>query len=525
MKFSVLFIGSLLSVSQVLAQTFSQQSFQTVNTQYDEINPIISPDGKTLYFTIAHHPENVGGKKDSGDIWISIRLGDQWSGAVNAGHVLNSSGFNAVGGFSSDGNAMYLLSHYEKIGKVKTQGISVSRKTEGGGWTFPENITIPYFLNRSETLLGTITDDGRTFIFSADGYNSRGNEDIYVCGLQSTGEWSEPMNLGATINTSFQELAPSISSDARILYFSSNGRQGYGSFDVFYSERIDGTWTNWSEPINMGASVNSEGRELSYRPYPKNTFALFTSTINSDGYGDVKVGNFTQEQTLSQVIVADSSVKLVEIIRERPTKTEEKIIVVRGNVVNAKSRVPLTATLDFHADHNYKVASVADGSYTITLPSVNQYSIHVAAPGFVGALEKLDVRTYEMKDLQLDFELLPIEVGTTVNLKSVLFFQSTSDLLPESLEELDMVVDFMKANPKVEIDLAGHTDNRGIHTHNVRLSQDRVDKVKRYLADKGIESKRISGKGYGGIKPIADNDAEESRKLNRRVEFTIVKMN
>jgi OmpA-OmpF porin, OOP family len=128
-----------------------------------------------------------------------------------------------------------------------------------------------------------------------------------------------------------------------------------------------------------------------------------------------------------------------------------------------------------------------------------------------------------MKEIQMNFKLQPIEIGTTVNLKNVLFQQSTAILLEESFDELNMVVDFMNVNPNVEIALAGHTDNRGVSVHNVRLSQERVDNVKKYLVDKGISPRRITGKGYGGIKPIADNNAEETRKLNRRVEFSITR--
>jgi outer membrane protein OmpA-like peptidoglycan-associated protein len=164
-----------------------------------------------------------------------------------------------------------------------------------------------------------------------------------------------------------------------------------------------------------------------------------------------------------------------------------------------------------------------EGNYTILIPSVNEYVIKVEAPGFVGNMERLDIRTFEMKQLEMNFKLQQIEVGATVNLTNVLFQQSTSNLLPESSDELDMVADFMKSNPKVEIELAGHTDNRGLSVHNVKLSKERVEKVKEYLVSKGIDGKRITGQGYGGIKPIADNDAEETRKLNRRVEFTIVK--
>jgi outer membrane protein OmpA-like peptidoglycan-associated protein len=128
-----------------------------------------------------------------------------------------------------------------------------------------------------------------------------------------------------------------------------------------------------------------------------------------------------------------------------------------------------------------------------------------------------------MNDLEMNFQLQPIEVGTTVNLRSVLFEQSKTSLLPESFAELDLIVSFLKDNPSVQIELSGHTDNRGVPFQNVKLSQGRVDTVKEYLISKGIDKKRISGKGYGGNKPIASNTTEETRRLNRRVEFTIKK--
>jgi OmpA-OmpF porin, OOP family len=128
-----------------------------------------------------------------------------------------------------------------------------------------------------------------------------------------------------------------------------------------------------------------------------------------------------------------------------------------------------------------------------------------------------------MRDLEMNFSLQPVELGTTVNLKNVLFAQAKTDILPESYPELDLVVGFLKENPNVTIELMGHTDGRGVHADNVRLSQQRVNKVKEYLVSKGIDSRRISGKGFGGSKPIASNDTEESRRMNRRVEFVIRK--
>ncbi len=527
MKFllsSILFVWSSLSV----AQSSFNKSFTQINSVQDEQSVVISPDGKVMYVTLANHPQNIGGKKDLGDIWFSILMDNQWAPLIHAGNVLNDIGYNAVAGFSADGNTMYLLSHYDDAKpKAGTQGISFSRKISSG-WSQPENITIPYFLNRSDILSGHITPDGSTFIFSADSYNTKGAEDIYVSSHKGGGQWTEAKNLGVSINTPLQELCPSLSEDQKTLYFSSNGRTGYGSSDVYYSQRLDDTWMNWSTPVNQGAKVNSEGRELYYRTYPQKGFALFTSTLNSDGYGDVRMAEVKkelQDSLITKVLLnsPDTVVKLVEIKRDKPLTVDDKVVRVFGKVTNVKTNSSVVAHLSFESDTVSFVNSTGEGNYSIVVPSVNEYVIKVEAPGYVGTMERLDIRTFEMKQLEMNFRLQQIEVGAIVNLKNVLFQQSSSILLAESSDELNMVADFMKANPKVEIELAGHTDNRGLHAHNVKLSRERVEKVKAYLMDKGIEAKRITGKGYGGIKPIAENDAEETRKLNRRVEFTIVK--
>ncbi len=501
----------------------SQKSFGYVNSKYDEQSPIISPDGKVLYWTVSNHPDNIGGKKDLGDIWYSVWTGEEWSLPIHGGKNINDAGYNGVAGFSNDGQRMFLLSHYTANGApAGSQGIAMSLRSSDG-WAPPENINIPYFLNRSSAMQGYLSTALEAFVFSADSYSTAGAEDLYVS-LLTAGRWSEPKNLGKKINTTFQEMSPSLSADGKYLFFASNGRKGYGSFDIYFSERLDDTWTNWSEPVNMGANINSEGRELYYRTYPGQKFVLFTSTINSDGYGDVKF--YRPPENLPDSLIQqrpDTIVKMIEIKREKPIAGDEKIFQVFGRVTNGKTGAPLTATLTFHSDSLYQSVAAPDGRYRIRIPSVHEYTIRVEASGFLGNFEKLDVRTYEMKSLEMNFKLQPIEIGATVNLKSVLFQQSTYNLLPESYDELDLVVSFLKANPKVEIQLSGHTDNRGQADHNLRLSQKRVERVKGYLVSKGVNGKRITGKGLGGSKPIADNNSEETRRLNRRVEFTILK--
>lgn len=523
----ILTIGVFLSIHTLSAQRLNNTSFQLVNSSYDELNPVITPDGKTLYITIANHAENILGKKDQGDIWFSV-LGEnnQWSPPIHASSVINNGAYNAVAGFSADGDQMFLLNHYDSPGIIaRTQGISVCRNNRDG-WSKPENISIPYFQNKSGVLSGHILGDQSVFIFSAETYGTRGVEDIYVSTKSPNGKWSEPKNLGGNINTQFQELSPSLSGDGRTLYFSSNGLKGNGSFDIYSSVRLDDSWTNWSTPVNMGTTFNSEGRELYYRSYDHAGFSLYASTKNSDGYGDIKIflsdEPFRKDSTLMPAVKnTPDTVKIIEVFRE---PVDDKNVRIYGKVSNAKSGETIGAKIFFAAPYGNQSASAsADAGYSIQIPSTNDYVVKIEAEGYVSIMEKLDIHTYEMKELEMNFRLQPVEIGTTINLKDVLFEQGKTNLLSPSYPALDLVVSFLKSNPNVKIELAGHTDNRGIPSQNVKLSQARVDKVKSYLVSKGVEGKRITGKGYGGSKPIASNDTEETRQFNRRVEFTIKK--
>ncbi len=507
---------TFLSFSGTAQLTFTQRALDEPNTVYDEQAPMISPDGKVMYFTVSGHPANTDGKKDLGDIWYSVWTGDRWGPAIHAGGALNDKGYDAVIGFSHDGQRIFLANYYHST----TQGVSLAHKT-ADGWSEPEYIKIPYFMNRAPYTFAYFSTSVEALVFSAESFDTQGAEDIYVS-LLVNGEWTAPKNLGRTINTGQQEWAPSLSADGKILYFSTTARHGYGSFDVYYSERLDDTWTNWTTPVNMGANVNTEGRELHYRTVPGTKLAVYTSTQNSDGYGDIKV--FSPPPNLQDSVIEKrpDSVKIIPIVRDKPLTSDDKLFRVYGRVTNAKNGNAVPALIEFRSDTLFTITARRDGRYEIKVPTISEYAVSIEAPGYIGNFEKLDVRTYEMNSLELNFKLQPIEIGATVNLKSVLFQQGTPNLLPESNEELDEVVEFLKLNPKVEIELSGHTDNRGVHEHNVKLSQKRCDVVKDYLVSKGISGKRISGKGYGGSKPIADNKTEATRRLNRRVEFTIV---
>ena len=270
--------------------------------------------------------------------------------------------------------------------------------------------------------------------------------------------------------------------------------------------------------------------------------ALFTTTKSSDGYGDVRV--YADAQTpppipLNDTVVsADARTDQQEVVAAplleqkavteanaenapTPMDTPPGEVRVYGKITNSKTGEAIPAKISFEApDLEPRTIVSLETGYTVGVPSSN-YTVRIEANGYISALQKLDINALGMNDVEMNFELQPVELGTKVNLKNVLFAQTKTDILPESYPELDMVVNFLKENPSVRIELMGHTDGRGVHADNVRLSQQRVNKVKEYLVSKGIESRRITGKGFGGSKPIASNDTEESRRANRRVEFVI----
>jgi len=508
----------LLSVFFVLYGflTLAQNNpFGTINSAYDEQNPILSPDGQTIYFTRSNHPENVGGERDPGDIWYSVLGPNGWSKPIHS-NVLNSYDWNGVIGFIQNGDVMVLHNHYATGSLLKTQGIALSEKNRNG-WSKPENINIPYFKNYSKYFGGSLSSQGDVLVFSLESYGTKGAEDIYVS-FKKGKKWSEPKNLGKTINTEFQELTPFIYSDS-LLYFSSNGLGGQGSTDVFMTRRLDDTWLSWSKPEQV-ETVNTDGRELGYRQY--DGFAIYTSTVNSDGYGDIKLYTEADVDTLfNQQPQEEGDINIVEA---KPEDLPANVIVLYGTVTSKTDDKPLKAKVSVVSQQGKSVKTKVDEElYMSNLKSPGSYTVTVAAPGYIAEQENIELLTAEAKKLQLNFALQPIAVGARVNLKNVLFKQSKAEMLESSYPQLNMVVDLMKQNPDIKIRLEGHTDNRGVAKHNLRLSKMRVEAVEDYLVSKGIASKRIKGKGYGGSRPIADNDDPELRKLNRRVEFTIIK--
>jgi outer membrane protein OmpA-like peptidoglycan-associated protein len=468
-----------------------------INSICDEISPMISADGKTLYFTRLASPENLGGRKDMYDIWVSkSRDGKVWSRSLNLGPPINTKGVDNLFSVSTDNNT--LLLYRPKYGFA-------FRHRTSTGWSALEELGIRLDLD-SNFFEGCLSPNGKAIIFAAQLKGApRGERDIYVCLKQGNNKWTGPIHAGNILNSTGEEATPFLAADGHTLYFSSNGLPGYGGLDIFMSRRLSDDWKQWSEPVNLGPGINTMGFDAYYTIPASGEYGYMVSGTNTIGLGDIV------------------RFKLPKPLRPDP------VVLISGRVLNAKTQKPANATIHFDDLNTGKEVGEArvhpkTGDYKIALPAGKNYGFHASAAGYLSINENLELVSLKAySELEKDLFLVPIEIGESIHLRNVFFVQGMAVLQPESYPELNRLVKLMIDNPSIEIELGGHTDGVGDPKANMELSDNRVDTVEAYLVSQGIDSKRISGKGYGATKPIADGSSEASRQLNRRVEFKITK--
>ena len=471
-----------------------------VNSIADDLAPVISADGKTLYFGREKYENNTGGMSDPEDIWVSTFDGNAWGTAKNLGSPVNDESTNNLASVSADNNTL-----------VFSEGAKYNfRKRTETGWSDFTDSGI-YYTNESANQESQLASDGKAMLFTIKNsknvyYQSTIDEkDVYVSIQNKNGSWSEPINLGPTINTMGDETSPFLASDGRTLYFSSNAHPGYGGSDIFISKRVGDGWDKWTEPRNLGPEINSKGFDAYYVLPASGEYAYLVNDLNSLGKSDI------------------FRIKLPQAVKPEP------VVLLSGNALNAKSKQPVAAEIlldDLGTGMEVAEANSdpGTGQFKIVLKPGANYGLHAAAKGYLSVNENMELASiHEYKEMQKDLLLMPIEVGLTLPLNNVFFEQGKPTLRKESYPELDRLVKIMSDNPKMQIELAGHTDNVGSGAALMKLSQSRVDVVKKYLENHSISATRITGRGYGATVPREKNDTEEHRKMNRRVEFKILK--
>jgi OOP family OmpA-OmpF porin len=479
---------------------------EKVNSEFSEMRPLISPDGKTLYFSRRNHPGNVGGVKDYEDIWFSEMdtVSGEWMEAQNIGSVLNNDGPNFISSITPDGNTMVLLlgNEYKSNGKMAA-GVSISTKT-ADGWSKPQNLEIPNNYNLSDKANFYMANNRKAIIMAVEREDSYGDRDLYVSFLEDDGKWTEPKNLGNTVNTASEESAPFLAADDETLYFSSRGFSGYGGSDIYVTRRLDDTWENWSEPQNLGPEINSELDDEFFNIPASGQYAYYSRAITEDNMDIFRV-------------------ELPVFYKPAP------VVAVKGRVYNAKTNEPIEAKIFYEKLPEGEEIGIArseagTGNYEIILPSGKQYGYLAEAEGFLSISANIDLtELQEYKEVTQDLYLVPVEKEQTIVMNNVFFDFDKSTLRNESFPELRRIATFLDKNQNIKIEIGGHTDSYGNDAYNQRLSERRANAVRDFFVQQGIAPERMQAIGYGETKPVVPGNLNiAGQQENRRVEFKII---
>lgn len=487
-----------------------------INSEYNELRPLIAPEANTLFFSRQNHPENTGGVRDDEDIWFSKRdtLSGEWLKAVNVGRPLNNNGPNFISSISSNGEAMLLLlgNAYYSRNKM-TQGVSMSVKNDDGTWSRPKNLDIANDYNLSDKANYFLANDMETIIMSVERKDSHGDRDLYAIFLQDDGAWSRPLNLGPQINSAAEEGSPFLALDGKTMFFSSKGFSGYGGYDIYLSRRLDDTWQNWSEPENLGVGFNSRDDDIFFNFTENDEYAYYTrgSKDNTDIF-KVKLPYYQKPEMLASLMGTNY-------------KNPNIIISIKGKVFDSKTLEPIESSIEFVRlvdDEQIELVAADTNGYQVTLKQGFNYQIIAKSDGYYNAIDSLDLRDITnsveiVKNLYLD----PIVKDQAIVLNNVYFDFDSDVIRSESFPELNKISEMLLDNPNLHMTIDGHTCSMGTDEYNLDLSGRRAASIVNYFLVKGVLTNNLESNGYGESRPKVSNSTEDGREMNRRVEFEL----
>lgn len=435
------------------------------------------------------------------DFYISNRIdAANWAKAVPLSSVINTSGNEGAQCISPDGQYLYFAGCGRADGLGKCD-IYFS-KLEGSAWSKPQNIGAPINSPYWESQ-PSISPDGKTLYFVSDRKSGYGSYDIYLSRYLGNGKWSNPVNLGPNINTDGSELSPFIHSDNQTLYFSSDGWPGFGEHDIYYAKKLSNKM--FDKAKNIGYPINTSQEESSLFISNDGKNAFFASA-NLDGFGGIDLYSF-------------------ELYEEaRPNK----VTFVKGNVFDKNTKQKLYSTVEIidistGDTVSQTTSNEVTGQFLASLPVGKTYAFNVYREGYLFYSDQFVLKNPKNTNgYNLPVALAPITVGAKISLKNIFFETNSYKLQNESKYELMKLNEFLKSNPSVRIEISGHTDNVGADAANQTLSSNRAKSVYDQLIKLGIESNRLVFKGYGKTQPVDVNTTEAGRANNRRTEIKII---
>ncbi len=472
-----------------------------VNSDEPEYFPSLTIDGKELVFTrrLNHFNE---------DFFSSTKTKDGWANALPLKGNINTPQNEAAQNISQDGQWLVFTAN-NRPDSYGNFDLYISYLTPLG-WSEASNLG--GIVNSDQwDAQPCLSPDKKDLYFASRRFGGFGGSDIYVCHLKSNGRWGEPENLGGGINTAGDDQCPFIHADNQTLYFTSDGWPGYGGNDLFYVRKTrlndkvgQGYGGSWSKPMNLGYPINTIDDEG-------------TLFIAADG----KTAYYASDRSDSRGSHDIYTFELPENVRAGKTLWVKGIVSDKKTGKGLISSVELT---DLASKQSIsKVQTDESGNYFMTLPVGKDYAFNVNEKGYLFYSDNFLMADHSPDSVyEKNIALQPIEANASIVLKNIFFDVNKFELKPQSQVELDKLVQLLDENPNLKIEISGHTDNVGKPADNLLLSNNRAKAVVSYLVHKNIAAQRLTAKGYGETKPVADNKTEEGRALNRRTEMKVV---
>jgi outer membrane protein OmpA-like peptidoglycan-associated protein len=517
----------------VAASSQQIQSLSGANSPQDDINPVWIGNN-TLLFTRAFHPKNVGGVTDPGDIWMTQKSADGiWQEAIHRADM-SREGYDFALGLE---DILTLLVYHQEDAAIGMYQYSKF----GSDWNYLRKVNMPGLEDLKGQVSGRVASGGKQIFISGKGSDSKGNEDLYFSEKISGISWSEPVNLGVTLNTAGQEMSPFFDEVSNRLFFSSNMLPGANGKDIFISKRLGADWNSWSIPVKW-TQLSSDGSDISVTFISPNE-VIWTSTQNSDGFADLLsfgdsvnllIPTDFESPAIASVVATESIVlapKSVKVTPIYPLSTvgvpEIKIVYSEDEienslswfVVDAKNKVEVSFALQWKAED--KIFS-GDKNSSVILSQLLQSEVKELKVVSIGYFPTV-VQVSELKTETPNVILMTkAESGSMVVLKDVNFKRGTAELEGVgTFVSLEEIAEFLLENPEFKLRIHGHTDSAGDPGLNKKLSLDRAKSVRDFLIEKGIEFESLRISGWGGSKPLASNATESGRIKNRRVEVEV----
>ena len=505
-----------------------------VNSEGDEYNQAFNSDYSTMYFTSRR--SNTTGEARSGydnkyyeDIYVTRYNNEknEWEDAYPIEGKVNKKGNISIAGLTHGERRMYVY-----VGDKNEGDIMLSLITEGE-WGRPKKIDKNLRSKEGEFHM-CFSPDKKEFYFTSDRIEgSVGGRDIFMSKKNNDDEWTEPVNIGNIINTPHDEGRVHIDETGEVMYFSSNGHNSMGGYDVFKS--VKDNQGRWTKPVNLGYPINTPRDEIFFTPGETDKEGYY-ATVRDNGFGGKDIYKIIilgeeKEMLLSvedELLLWDKKPDR-SLFYHVPEKVSiDTVLFMKGTVTEEKTDNPIVAKLELiDMDESRVVATTLsdkDGKYKMKIPKKKDYGIELNAQGYMFYVDTVGLQRTTFRDNTAvrNYQLAKLEVGAKVVLKNIYFDTGKSTLKTESYEELDRIVKFLKNNPSLKIEVSGHTDNIGSRSYNRKLSKSRAKSVVDYFIGHGVSADNLEYEGYAFDQPVATNATEEGRAQNRRVEFKIL---